>query len=220
MKHIQMNFSKLLMAILVAGIALGGATSCKSKKKLAAEQAAAEEAKKIEQAVKDLNAIIDGTTTWTLDEQASRVATIKSWNLDNAEVAGLISQAEKVIDERRAEAQRKAEEERLRKEEEARIRAEQAQYSAIDNQFKTIAAASGVDDANSQINVALQQFASPDVPVLIIISQVDGIPDYDRPTTALNFMNYLKDVKNYVYKVVTVKRNDAGKITELELLKN
>ena len=209
----------MLMVILVAALAMGGATSCKSKKKLAAEQAAAEYAKKIADATADLNAIIDGSTTMTIDEQRKRVAEIKAENYDDQDVIKLISMAEKEIDFRQAEMDRKAEEDRLRQEEEARIRAEQSKYAVIDNQLNEIAAASSIDDANQQINAALQQFANPNVPVLIIISQVDGNNDYDRPTTAENFLNLLKDTKKYNYKVAAVKRDSLGKITEMELLK-
>lgn len=215
MKQIPKNLSKLLMIILVAALAIGGTTSCNSKKKLAKEQAAAAEAQKIAQAKSDLNDIINGTSNWTLDEQAKRVATIKSMNLNDPDVQKLIPMAETAIEE----AQRMAEEERLRKEEEARIRAEQSKFAVLNNQFAGIAGASSIDDANNQIAASLQQFASPDVPVLIIISQVDGVNDYDRPTTAANFLNLLKDTKKYNYKVVTVKRDELSKITELELLK-
>lgn len=219
MKQIPKNFSRLLMAMLVAAIALGGATSCKSKKKIASEQAAAAYAKKVSKAIADLNSIIDGTTTMNLDTQRKRVAQIKGYHINDPEVDELIRQAEEKIEAEQAELDRKAEEERLRAEEEARLRAEQSKYVTIDNQLKGIAAAGNIDSANSQIDMSLQQFASPDVPVLIIISQVDGINDYDRPTTAVNFLNLLKDTKSYKYKVVSVKKNSGGKITELELLK-
>jgi len=216
MKQIPKSLSRLLMAMLVAAIALGGATSCKSKKKLAAEQEAAAYAKKVQKATADLNAIIDGSTTMTLDSQRKRVAQIKGYNLNDPDVQKLISQAEKEIELKQAELDRQAEEERLRKLEEA----EQSKYAAIDNQLKGIAAAGSIDSANEKIDLSLQQFASPDVPVLIIISQVDGINDYDRPTTAVNFLNLLKDTKSYKYNIVSVKKNSSGKITELELLKN
>ena len=209
------NLSRIIMAMLVVIIALGGATSCKSKKKLAAEQYAA----RVEQAKKDLNAIINGTSDWTLDEQRSRVSEIEAENFDDPEIPKLITLAKKEIDTQQAELDRKAEEERLRKEEEARRRAEESQYAVLNNQFKAIADAQGFDQANQQIDLALQQFASPDVPVLIIISQVNGENDYDRPTTAKQFLELLKDTKKYNYKVETVKRDSLGKITEIEFLK-
>ena len=220
MKHKLNMLSRLVMILLIAAIAAGGATSCKSKKKLAAEQAAAAYAKKVDQAKKDLNAIIDETSGWSLEEQRDRVAEIKAENFDDEEIRQLITKAEQKIDELQAEADRKAEEERLRREEEARRKAEQSKYAAFENQLKGIATASSIDAANTQISQVLQQFASPDTPVLIIISQADNINDYDRPTTAVNFLNLLKDTKNYNYKVYSVKRDGLGKITELELLKN
>lgn len=215
MKQIPKNLSRLLMAILVAAITLGGATSCKSKKKLAAEQSA----QKISQAKKDLNAIIEGTSGLTLGEQRQKVAAIKAENYDDPQVQKLITLAEKEIDFQQAELDRKAEEERLRKEEEARILADQSKYSVINSQLAAIANASSIDAANNEISNTLQQFSSPDVPVLIIISQVDGINDYDRPTTVVNFLNLLKDTKKYNYKVASVERDSMGKITQMELLK-
>jgi hypothetical protein len=69
------------------------------------------------------------------------------------------------------------------------------------------------------IKKALQAFATPDIPVLIIISKSGGFNDYDRPTTISMFLNYLKDKKQYSYQVDTVVRDSMGKITELELIK-
>ncbi len=209
------NSTRFVVMLLIATIAFGGATSCKSKKKLAKEAAAAEYAAKVEQAKKDLNAIINEETDWTIDEQAARVATIKSYNIDDQEVKDLIVQAEQKIEELRA---RKAEEERLKREEEARKKAAQSEFAVLDNTFSAIANAASYDDANRNIDAALQQFASPDVPVLIIISQVNGVNDYDRPTTAERFLNLLKDTKQYKYKVESLKRDSLGKITELELI--
>ena len=209
------NLSRIVLAMLVVIIALGGATSCKSKKKIAA----AEYAAKVEQAKKDLNAIINGTSDWTLDEQRNKVKEIKAENFDDPEIQKLITLAEKEIDLQQAELDRKAEEERLRKEEEAKKRAAQSEYAVLNNQFKSIATAAGFDQANQQIDLTLQQFASPDVPVLIIISQVNGENDYDKPTTAKQFLELLKDTKKYNYKVETVKRDSLGKITEIEFLK-
>jgi len=218
MKHVLKFSSKFAMLLLVVAIAIGGTTSCKSKKKLAKEAAAAEYAAMVEQAKKDLNAIINEETTWSLDEQAARVATIKTYNIDDPEVKELIEKADMKIAELRAEAERLAEEERLRKEEEARLKAEQSEYALINNALNDVANAGSYDLANQRIDAAIQQFASPDVPVLIIISQAGGFNDYDRPTTISKFLNYLKDTKDYKYKVASVKQDSLGKITELELI--
>jgi F0F1-type ATP synthase membrane subunit b/b' len=215
MNQMLKTLSRVVMISLIAGLALGGATSCKSKKKLAAEQAAAEYASKVEQATKDLNAIIDRQTTWSLDQQQQRVNTIKGWNLNDPEVDSLIVMAQTEIDNQRAEIARKAEEERLRQQEAA----SKTQDNSLDTQLKAITTASTVDAANAQINKMLQLFASPDVPVLIIVSQEGGITDYDKPTTASRFLNILKDTKNYNYSVSEVKKDGSGKITELDLIK-
>ncbi len=215
MKQMLKFSSRFVVMMLITAIAVGGATSCKSKKKLAKEAAAAEYAAKVEQAKKDLNAIINGETTWSIDEQAARVATIKSYNIDDPEVQELIGKAELKIEELRAEAERKAEEERLKREEAAAAKSE---FEVLDNTFKGIAGAGSFDASNQQIDAALQQFASPDVPLLIIISQAGGFNDYDRPTTISKFLNYLKDKKEYKYEVESVKRDGLGKITEIELI--
>ncbi len=215
MKQMLKFSSRFVVIMLIATIAIGGATSCKSKKKLAKEAAAAEYAAKVEQAKKDLNAIINEETSWTIDEQAARVATIKSYNIDDEEVKGLIVKAEQKIEELRA---RKAEEERLKREEEARRNAAQSEFVVLDNSFNAIANAVSYDVANRTIDETLRQFASPDALVLIIISQEGGVNDYDRPTTISRFLEYLKDKKQYKYKVETLKRDSLGKITELELI--
>ena len=219
MKKQWIKLPWLMVAVLLASITLGGLSSCKSKKKLAKEQAAAAYNAKVQQAKKDLTAMLNGTTDWTLDEQFDRLNTIKSYNIDDAEVKDLIVKVENKLNDARAEAERKAEEERLRKEEEARKKAEQSKFKAINEKLAAIAHAGSFDAANKQIEDVLQVFATPDVPVLIIIDQVDGVNDYDRPTTALRFLNYLKDKKAYNYAVESVKRNAQGKITELELIK-
>jgi TolA-binding protein len=219
MKHLLKNPTRIVMIFLVATIALGGTTSCKSKKKLAAEKEAAAFAARVEKAKKDLNAIINGTTDWSLDKQRARVEEIKGYNINDDEIDRLIGLAEKEIEFQQAEQDRKAEEERLRQEEEARRKAAQSKYESIDNEFRAIAQSSTIDAANQQISLSLDQFASPDVPVLIIISQTGNLKDYDRPTTAEKFLNYLKDVKGYKFTVESVKYDNTGKITEIELLK-
>lgn len=218
MTKIVKSLSKTIMVLLVATIAFGGATSCKSKKKIAREKAAAEYAIKIDQAKKDLTAIIDGSTNWTADQMTERIVKIKSYNIDDSEVKDLIIKAEQKIEEVRAAEMRQAEEERLRREEEARIRAAQSEFAVIDNQLNAIATAGSIDGANNQIQQVLTYFEASDIPVLIIISKSAGFNDYDRPTTISKFLNYLKDKKVYKYKVESVKRNSLGKITELELI--
>ncbi|PLX14874.1 MAG: hypothetical protein C0598_00355 [Marinilabiliales bacterium] len=107
---------KTIMALLVASLLIGGATSCKSKKKLAKEKAAAEYAMKVDNAKKDLNAIINGNTDWTSEQMADRIAKIKDYNIQDEDVQKLIKQAETKVEEVKADEMRRAEEERLRRE--------------------------------------------------------------------------------------------------------
>lgn len=200
------------MVLLAAFITLGSATSCKSKKKLAKEAAEAEYKSRVEQAVKDLNAILDDETLWTLEEKEARVQTIKDWNLQNAEVDDLLFQVEKKLARERAQ-----------REEEERINAQQQEQQAanvvLEGNFNNIARAGSIAQANRLINETLGMFESKNVPVLIIISQNAGFNDYDRPTTIENYLNYLKDQKKASDKVFEIKYNANGKINELELIK-
>lgn len=214
--HIMPRF---LLVLLMVVITFGGATSCKSKKKIAREQAAAEYAARIEQAKKDLTAILNDETSWTLKEKEDRVATIKSWNLQDEEVVKLIDLVEDKLARERADAERKAEEERLKKMEQERIKSKESKYAGIENMLLSVAAAPDAATANVKINQALQLFATPDAPVLIIISQAGGFNDYDRPTTIRRYLEYLKDQKVYNNAIEQVKYDAAGKITELELIK-
>ncbi len=219
MRRYLVKLPRIMVIILIAGITFGGLSSCQSKKKLAKEKAAAAYNTKVQQAKKDLTAMLNGTTDWTLDQQFKRLDTIKSYNIDEQDVKDLIVKVENKLKVEKAQAERKAEEERLRKAEAAKKKAEQAKFNVINERFATIAHAGSYAEADNMINQTLNIFVTPDVPVLIIIDQVDGVNDYDRPTTASRFLNYLKDIKAYNYAVESVKRNAEGKITELELIK-
>ncbi len=204
----------ILVAVLTL-VTIGGTTSCSSKKKLAKKEYEA----KVEQAKADLNAIIEGTTEWTLEEQKARVDEIEKMNLQNEEVNALIVKAKEVIAREEAEAARLAEEERLRELEEQNKNKAKPQTSLSDY-FAIIAAAPNAEIANEKIAEALKLFASPDVPVLIIIYNVGDIIDYDAPTTAERYLNYIKDQKKVAVSVNNIKYDDNNKITELELIKN
>ena len=207
------KITSIVMILLAVFITLGGTTSCKSKKRLAKEAAEAEYRSKVEQAVKDLNAILDDETLWTLEEKEARVQTIKDWNLQNAEVDDLIFQVEKKLARERAQ---KEEEKRIAIEETNKATSTEA---VLDGNFISIARASSASQANRTINETLGMFESPNVPVLIIISQSPGFNDYDRPTTIEKYLNYLKDQKKAGHKVHEIKYNSNGKINELELIK-
>jgi hypothetical protein len=124
-------------------------------------------------------------------------------------------------EKRRAEAEeaarRKAEEDRLAAERARAAAAENSPEKRLEKYFDAIASGTGSDSRNMQ--EAMSLFASPETPVLIVISEEGGQKDYDRPTTIKEYLNYLKDTKNNVNRIFEVKYDAAGKITELELIK-
>ena len=127
------------------------------------------------------------------------------------------------------EKKQREEEERKRKEVEAAAAAERARlyaeakkstpYTKLEQYFNAIGSANSVAAANSSINEALTLFASPETPVLIVISESGGQKDYDRPTTIKDYLNYLKDQKKPADKLGTLQFDSSGKITEVELVK-
>ena len=214
----KLSIKSIFVIMMMALVTIGGTTSCGSKKKMAKKEYEA----RLEQAKKDLNAIIDGTAQWTLDEQISRVDEIEMMDLQNEEVDGLIVGAREILNAKKAEAERIAEEQRLAEEERLRKLEEQNKVKpspTLDEYFAIIAAAPNAEAANEKIAEALELFASPDVPVLIIIYHVGDIIDYDAPTTAVKYLNYIKDQKKVAVGVSNVKYDGNNKITELELIK-
>lgn len=208
----KLHIKNILLLGMLLLITVGGTTSCKSKKKLAKQEYEA----KLTQAKTDLNAIINGETQWTLEEQRARIEEIEKADFQDTEIDELIVKAKSAIDDKQAEAERTAEEERLRELESQKVIEKE---TSIEDYFAIIAAAPDAETANEKIAEAMQLFASPDVPVLIIIYHLGDIVDYDAPTTAEKYLNYIKDQKSVTVRVNNIKYNDNNKITELELIK-
>lgn len=132
------------------------------------------------------------------------------------------------IEQEAADRQRAEEMARREAEEKARLEAEARQKEReastprvkLGQYFNAIANSTNTTSANASINEALTLFASPDTPVLIVISEENGVKDYDRPTTIREYLHYLKDQKKNMNTISDIKANDSGKITELELRKN
>lgn len=209
---IQRMIPRIFILLLVGAVAFG-AGGCKSKKKLAQEAAAQEYADKVAKAITELKAILDDDGTMPISEQERRLNNIKSQNLNDATVNDLIKQVEEKI------AAQKAEQKRLEEEEKQKALAEQNKYQYLDEYFMQIANASDTQAANAKIAETKKLFASPDAPVLIIISESDGVTDYDKPTTIEAYLNYLKDTGNYNNKVKDAELDEYGQIKTLELIK-
>ena len=208
-KHLK----SIIIIAMVTLVTACGVTSCKSSGKMTKKEYKA----KVEQATRDLNAILNDETEWSLEEQQARVNEIKQvdFSKKNPEIMEMIDRAEAKIAremaERDREQQRLAEEERLRQLEEQN----QPQTGLMDY-FNLIANAKDVNTANSYIREALKLFESPDAVVLILLNNYG---DYDRPTTAQNYLNYIKDQRKVNVRVNNVSYNSENKITELELIK-
>ena len=206
--------TRMFIIALMAGVAFstGG---CKSKKKLAQEAAAKEYADKVQKAIAELNAILNDDGTMPIAEMERRLNDIKAQNLNDETVNDLIVQVEaKIAAAKEAERLRQEELERQKQ-----LQKEKTKYDYIEEYFTAIANAETAEEANAKINQALKLFASPETPVLIIISQEGGMNDYDKPTTISNYLNYLKDTKNYNNKVYEVQTDDYDQIKALELIK-
>jgi len=115
--------------------------------------------------------------------------------------------------------QREAEEKARREAEAAAAAKKSDPYAKLEQYFNAIGSAGSVSSANSSINEALSLFASPETPVLIVISESGGQKDYDRPTTIKDYLNYLKDQKKRADKIGALQFDNSGKITEVELVK-
>ena len=204
---------KLFLFLMIGGIVFS-TSSCKSKKKLAQEAAAKEYAEKVAKAKAELQAILDDDGTMPLAEMERRLNDIKAQNLNDPEVNALIKKVEEKIAKEKARIKQLE----LEKKEKEKNKGETG-YGYINDYFKQIATAKDVTTANAKIAEALKLYANKDVPVLIIISQADGITDYDKPTTIENYLNFVKDQKKYTNDIYNVKMDTYGQITELELIK-
>lgn len=209
------NLKSIIILAMVALVTICGATSCKSSGKMTKKEYKA----KVEQATKDLNAILNDETNWSLEEQLARVNEIKQvdFSKKNPEIVEMIERAEAKIAREMEERDRLAEQKRLEEEQRLRELAEQNQANkGIADMFNLIANAKDINTANNYIKEALKLFESPDAVVLI---RLNNYGDYDRPTTAVNYLNYLKDQKKVTVNVDNIKYNAENKITELELIK-
>jgi hypothetical protein len=143
----------------------------------------------------------------------------KAMEASNAEKERAKIEQEATLRKQQEEAQRREAEERAKREAEARLKETETPKARLTTYFASIAASSSVASANSTITEALSMFASPDTPVLIVISEENGQKDYDRPTTIKDYLNYLKDQKKNINSISGMKVDTSGKITELELVK-
>ncbi len=183
---------------------------CKAKKE--ARAAAAARAEKIAKARADLLSVINDQGSMSLEEKEEVVERVREMNLQDAEIQSLIDQAESAIADERAAA-------RSGNQPKAEDSGGNASNEKVNSAFRDVANASS-GDASFMIKEALNMFASPDSPVLIIISEDGDQVDYDEPTTIKKYLEYLKDTQNQPAEVKNLVYDANGKIKEVELKKN
>ena len=216
------RFSKIMLIALVLA-STAGVTGCKKKKELAAAEAAAaaQLADDIAKATKMLNEILADNTLDNVAANERKLATVKNMNLQDPGVLKLIIEAQEKIDGDKLKLAEIKEAERLEAErleaERRKQEMERARYELLNNQFAALTGEKDFDKSNQIINNILPLFASKDTPVLIVISEENGMKDYDRPTTIEKYLNYLKDKKAYKVFVQNIVYDESGKIKELEL---
>lgn len=209
-KYVILASIMLVMLVVMDG--------CKSKEKMARLKAEQEYAEKVQKAKAELLAILNDNGTMPLSEKERRLIAIREMNLNDAEVLDLIAKVEAKISAEKAAIQRAEEEARKLKELEESKKKETNKLDYLTEYFTGIANAKNFGVANEKIDETMKLFASENTPVLIIVSQADGITDYDKPTTIKKFLNYVKDQKKYNYNIQNVVTDDYNLITELELI--
>ena len=200
----------MLMLSLLASMAFG-TVGCKAKKE--ARAAAAARAENIAKARADLLSVINDQGSMTLAEKEEVVERVKDMNLQDAEIQNLIDQAEAIIADERAAARANPTDDRSSESSGA------VTNESLGSTLREIANASD-SDASFMIREAMDMFASPDSPVLIIISESGDQVDYDEPTTIKKYLEYLKDTRNAPAEVKNLEFDANGKIKEVELIKN
>ena len=205
---IRGNIRNIYWFLLCVMLSIGFA-GCKNQQKLAEEQAALVKAENTAKAKEILNSILNDDGQMTLAEKEKKLRQAKALGSDDPEVLALIGQVEDLI-AREKEAQQATVEP---------VKPEPSLEQDLEMLFGDIAGSPNSTSANSLIDQGLDMFSSPQAPVLIIISLSGDLKDYDEPTTIERYLNYLKDQKVSPNEVFQVKRDDHGKISELELIK-
>ncbi len=213
----------LIIGTLIFGTA--GISGCKKKKELAAAEAveAARIADQIKEATAILEEILNDDNIEHVNENYAKLDRVKAMNLEDAGVLALIIDVQEKLANDKIAYEALLEEERLVAE---KLRVEEAARMKIENDkkllnqhFEALTGQTDYEKANNIISNTMPMFANNDVPVLVIISEENGAKDYDKPTTIRMYLDYLKDRKEYKAVVETIKYDDYGKITELELRK-
>ncbi len=209
MTRIKIGNLFILLLCLTIALSSGG---CKSKQKLADQNALEIKAENAAKAKALLTSILNDDGKMTLAEKEQRYNQAKGIGSDDPEVLDLMAQVE-------AQLNRERSSEPMINQPEVVIEKPSSLHDNISALFGSVASANSTGNANNLIDSGLDLFSSPNALVLIIISKSGDIKDYDEPTTISKYLNYLKDQKANPNKIFDMVLDDSGKIKELELIK-
>lgn len=219
--RIRRTFPRM-MIILLSLAMVPTMTSCKGKKKKAAEEqarlealAAAEREAYLNGIRNQLNDILSYTAS-DLDDLAAKERELSDLaNLEDWQESDILVQIRKARYHLQQERDRLAQASTPPDPVATPAQTNAARFA--NRAFSGISNASSTADANDQIRRTLEKFSSPDAPVLIIISEAG---DYDRPTTISRYLDYLKDQQRNPHVVEDVVLDNQGKIREIVLIKS
>ena len=210
MKTNKFNFN--IITILILSLFLI-TSACKTKKEIIdikddkeTEEVVDKVDPNIAKSKATLQKMIDNYDDYSIEDKEASIAKIKTLNLNDDEIDGMITTLETKIAE---------EKEKIRKEKEDAAKPE----NRLKKYFNNIATASNSTDADYNIKETLKMFKTTTATVLIIISEGDYGKDYDKPTNITKYLNQLKDTKNNINAVEEIKYDDNNKIKTLILRK-
>ncbi len=149
-----------------------------------------------------LNAIINGTTGLSLEDQEKYLQSLTKRNIKDVNVLNLIIKAGEKIKEIKAAKE---------------VKVKPLQTTLEDN-FEKIMNAASYAEADAVIKETLEKFENPEAPVLIILYRQGEDVDYDKPTNIKDYLNYLKLQKKSNANIDQIFLNSNGKIKSLDLM--
>jgi hypothetical protein len=149
-----------------------------------------------------LNAIVNGTSALSLEEQQNYLNNLKKQNIKDVNVLNLIIKANDVVNNSI----------------EAKNKAIKPMKSQLEDNFAKIINAANYAEADAVIKETLDKFENADAPVLIILYKQGTDVDYDKPTTIKEYLNYLKLQKKSNADIDQIYMNTNGKIKSLDLM--
>lgn len=194
--------------LLLSAMVMVTLFACKNKEKLVTDPVtpAVDSVKVYQQQMAmvtdSLNAIINGTSALSLEDQEKYVQSLTNRGIKDVNVLNLILKAGEKIKELKAAKEVKV----------------KPLKSQLEENFDKIMNASSYAEADAVIKETLEKFENPEAPVLIILYRQGTDVDYDKPTNIKDYLNYLKLQKKSNADIDQIFLNTDGKIKSLDLM--